>query len=749
MKDQRATVLRQLRLRAGLTQEELAERAGLSVRTIRGLETGTRRNPQLTSLRRLADAMDLARDERDQLVTLGSATPAASVSPVPRQLPAPPRGFTGRDNELTALTHARDAAAGQAPTVVITAVAGAGGIGKTSLAVHWAHHQIDRFPDGQLFVDLRGFSPDTDPLDPLIAVRGFLDALGVASDRIPVDLDGQVALYRSLVAGKRMLVVLDNAAGDEQVEPLLPGTPTCTVLVTSRRTLTALITRYGARHLPLGIFTEREAHALVAQHLGDARVAAEPDVAAALIRLCGRYPLALTLMASRAQARPRIPLAEFAAELAESGLDTLDDVVPAASLPAVLSWSLRNLGAEQRTMFALLGTAPGDDISLPAAASLTGLPLPRARTVLRELEEASLLDRRPGDRYAMHDLIRAYAATIAYHSLADEEREGSLRRILDFYLHTGHTAARLLDPHRRPLRLDPSAPGTHPRLLPDVPAALVWFDTEHPCLLAAQHTAAIRGWHHIVWQLAWTLTAFYYRRGHRRERLAIWRAAVDAAEHLPDPTAGTYAHRNLGSAYAALERHEEAIGHLHQALALAGQHRNHPDQAHAHRALASVWGLTGDDQRALHHATHALELFRVTAQPMAEARALNLVGWFAARLGDYDTARARCQAALPLHRKHNNRDGEAESLDILGYVAQHTGHHQEAIDRYQQALSVYRGLGDTYLSAGILDRLGYPYVALGEHDRARTVWREALKLYRQQGRDEGRDHVQRQLDDLG
>ncbi|SMD22942.1 AfsR/SARP family transcriptional regulator [Kibdelosporangium aridum] len=405
---------------------------------------------------------------------------------VPRHLPAAPASFVGRRNELdrldTTLRPGIEPAGATGAAVLISALGGAGGIGKTWLVLHWAHHNAHRFPDGQLFVDLRGFSPDSSPLTPSTAVRGFLTALGVDPGHIPTDLDAQAALYRSKVAGKRMLIVLDNAADSSQVEPLLPGTATCTVLVTSRKKLATLITRYGARQIQLGILTRQEAHALLTTRLDPARVDTEPEAANTLIRLCGHYPLALAIMTRQAHTRPTIPLAEFAAELRDLGLDALNSNDPTASLPAVLSWSLRGLTAKQRTVFALLGVAPGIDISLQAAASLTGLSPENAREALTVLEDASLLDRHAHGRYSMHDLIRDYAT--AQH-LADDTREAALRRVTDFYAHTILSGLQFLAPARaRQIRLEPPLPGTQPYSIPDAPTAMAWFNAEHHNLLA-------------------------------------------------------------------------------------------------------------------------------------------------------------------------------------------------------------------------------------------------------------------------
>ncbi|NKE62110.1 AfsR/SARP family transcriptional regulator, partial [Lentzea sp. PSKA42] len=385
--------------------------------------------------------------QADPELTVAAHTEPATPPPVSRQLPIAPRSFTGRTDELAELTAAMDSStAGHGATVLVSAIGGAGGIGKTWLALHWAHQNAHHFPDGQLFVDLHGFSPTDRPVEPDDAVRGFLTALGVAPDRVPDELDAKAALYRSLVAGKRMLVVLDNAATTDQVVPLLPGSPTCAVLVTGRNKLASLIDRYGARHLQLDVLTDDEARALLVGRLGAERVAAEPGATEDLIDLCGRYPLALSIMTRHAHTRPREPLAEFAAELRELGLDMLDHRDdPAASLPAVLSWSLRGLTTEHQQVFGLLGIAPGPDIGFPAAASLTGLSVARTRMALHALEDASLIDHRPGGRFAMHDLVRAYAATHA-DAVPEPVRDAALEQVVDFYLHTAHAAADLVEP---------------------------------------------------------------------------------------------------------------------------------------------------------------------------------------------------------------------------------------------------------------------------------------------------------------
>ncbi|MEU8416965.1 tetratricopeptide repeat protein [Amycolatopsis japonica] len=697
--------------------------------------------------------------------------PPRPAPTIPRQLPAAPGLFTGRTTELArldrALTHAAapqgpdtdtrepttaaptTGPAGVGTTVLVSAIGGAGGIGKTWLALAWAYRHLERFPDGQLFVDLHGFSPTGEPVQPAVAVRGFLDALGVDPNRVPADLDAQATLYRSLVAGRRMLIVLDNAATRDQVAPLLPGSPSCMVLVTGRYRLASLIDRHGVRHLPLGVLSPEEARGLLAARLGADRVAAEPEAVDELIGLCGGHPLALSITARTAGTRPGVALAEAAAELRDLGLEALDhDTDPAASLPTVLSWSLRYLTDTQRTVFALLGIAPGPDTTPPATAALTGLPDRLARRTLNGLENASLLERRPGGRYAMHDLVRRYAKDTAHTTLPEEVREAALTRAGDFHLHTAHAADRLLHPHRPLVRPEPPAPGVHPHPLPDTAAALAWLDAEHATLLATQRTAATLGHHHTVWHLAWNLHTFHWRRGHRHDDVTTWQAALEAADHLPDPATRSRTHRLLGHACSLLGLHEQASTHLERALDLTVRHHDPTEQAHTHRILAIAWEQRGDDRQALEHAHHALDLYRALDQPLWEADALNAVGWHAARLGQFDTAREHCQAALTLHRHHHDPAGEATALDSLGYIAHHTGDHHQALDHYHHALTLYRGLGNTYEVADTLDGVGHPNAARGRHEQARTVWREALQLYRDQGRDADAERVQHQLDDL-
>ncbi|MBB5803321.1 DNA-binding SARP family transcriptional activator/tetratricopeptide (TPR) repeat protein [Saccharothrix ecbatanensis] len=672
-------------------------------------------------------------------------TSSAVAPAVPRQLPAAPAPFVGRHEELDLLDATlRDTST---TTVVISAIAGAGGIGKTWLALHWAHRHADRFPDGQLFVDLRGFGPAGTPMDSTVAVRGFLDALGVEPGRIPASLHAQTGLFRSLVAGKRMLLVLDNAANAAQTTPLLPGSPTCTVVVTSRNQLPGLITGHGAHHVRLDVLSDAEAHTVLTDRLGLARVTAEPAAAKALIGLCGGFPLALSIIAGHLHTRPDLPLAALAVEFRDVGLDVLDDDDPAASLPAVLSWSYQALISRQATVFSLLGIAPGPDIGLPAATSLTGLSPDETRTAVHGLAQASLISQDSRGRLRMHDLVRRYATDTA-RRLPDEVRDAALRRVVNFYLHTAYTGERILDPHRPPIRLDTPEPGTRPHVLPDTHAAFDWFDTENLNLLAAQHIATTHRWYAAVWQLTWTLTTFQNRRGHSHDQLAVTRTGLAAGRHLDAPAVHILTQRLVGMAYASVGRFDEAVEHLHQALTLAERHDDLLNQARNHRGLAWTWRNAGDNHKALNHATRALDVHRLLDNPVEEALSRCLTACYAALVGDYDRASEHCEVGLLQCRRYGIREGEAAILTTMGYISHHTGHHHRAIRDYHAAITLHRDMCDTYHVADDLAQLGHPHTALGHHDRARAVWQEALELYREQGRDTDAERVRQQLDGL-
>jgi tetratricopeptide (TPR) repeat protein len=659
--------------------------------------------------------------------------PAPLTTPlaVPAQLPGDVPGFAGRVEHLTRLDALLAGAATEAPTaVVITAVSGTAGVGKTALAVHWAHRAASRFPDGQLYANLRGFGPGGQVVDPAAAVRGFLDAFGVPAEQVPADLDAQGALYRSLLAGKRMLVILDNARDAEHVRPLLPGTPTAFAIVTSRNSLTGLVAADGAHPLALDLLSTAEARQLLARRLPE-RVAAEPDAVEAIITACARLPLALSIAAARA-AQSSFPLASLAAELADAAdrLGALDAGDPATQVRAVFSWSYQALTPPAARLFRLLGLHPGPDVSAAAAASLAGLPLPAAGRLLAELTRASLITQHAPGRYSFHDLLAAYAADVAHDTESEGGRGAATTRLLDHYVHTAHSAARLLDPFQDPILLPLTGPA--PATTPEQPAgaeeAAAWLQAERPVLLATIRLAAGAGSVTHAWQLAWALHTFLQRRGRWHDWAGAWQTVVADTDQLANPAAAGYAHRARAVAGTWLGRYSEARTHLRRALQLYAEAGDPAGQAYTHLALAGHWERQNQPEQSLDHAQQALLLYRAAGHPRGQANALNAVGWFCVKIGDYAQALDSCGQALALHQQAGDRSGEASTWDSLGYAHHHLGHAAEAIDCYQHALDIYRDLGDQYWQADTFSHLGDTHAAAGDDTAARAAWKNALEI---------------------
>lgn len=670
---------------------------------------------------------------------------------VPAQLPLETRGFTGRADELARLDGILAATAQRRAAVVVSAVSGTAGVGKTALAVHWGHRVADRFPDGRLYVDLRGFDPSGTAVTPDQAVRGFLDALGVPSAHLPVDLQARVGLYRSLLAGRRVLIVLDNARDADQVRPLLPGSAGCLAVVTSRSRLTGLVAAEGAHPLPLDVLSPAEARDLLTHRLGTQRVAAEPDAVAEIITRCGSLPLALAVATARAAAHPAFPLGAVADELRDShgSLDAFAGGDLSTDVRAVFSWSYEALTPVQARLFALLGLAPGADIGLFALASLAGLPGSETRAVLRALENLHLVEQHEPGRWRMHDLVRLYAAERGRADLSPDDRDAALRRLIAFYLHTACATRRLLGMDEMPPGLGDPEPGCRPQRLNTQAEAVRWLAGELPNLLAAQRLAADLGRRRLVWQIAWSVDHFQSLLGHVHDKVALWQAALAALDSDDALDVHVMVHRQLGHAAAHAGSHDEATRHLKHALTLAERAGARGIQARIHLTIAQAYGQQDRPRDALEHSIRALRLHKELDHPAAKAATLNSVGWYSARLGDHDQARLHCEAALPLARRIGHEGIEADVLDSLGYIAHHTGRHQEAVDHYRLAVARYRAVGGDYWAADTLDRLGHAYHALGRRAAARTTWEEAAAMYGDQHRSALAERVQRQLDDLG
>jgi DNA-binding SARP family transcriptional activator/Tfp pilus assembly protein PilF len=664
--------------------------------------------------------------------------PGPDRPPVPHQLPAAIRYFAGRQPELVALTELLDQLPGPAGTVAIFAVAGMAGVGKTTLAVSWAHKVADRFPDGQLYVNLRGYSPSSIPTSPATAIRGFLDALGTPAHRIPSDLDAQSALYRSLLAGRRMLIVLDNARDAEQVRPLLPGASGCLVLVTSRDQLIGLVAADGARVLTLNLFTHAEAHDLLGRRLGQHRTTSQPEAADQIVSACAGLPLALAIVAAQAETQPGFPLAALAAELGESRykLPHLNGGDAATDLRATFNWSYETLPPDVARLFRLLALHPGPDISVPAAASLAGLSCGETRDLLSHLTRANLINEHCRGRYALHDLLRAYGAERAQRDDSAAGRHAAIRGMLDHYLYTAYAATLLLYPHRDAISL-PDNRDVRPERLASRDEAMRWFNAECPVLLAAVHSAATTGFPAHAWQLAWSLATYLDRQGHWRELESTQHVALEAARRLDDPEGEGEAYLHLARAVLLLGNRAAAKSHYRRALKVFTLAPNRAGQARAHRGLGIVSGRQGNRCEALRHAELALRLYREIGHESGQATALNNVGWCQVQLGDHRQALVHCRNAFELFRKIGDRDGQAGTLDSLGSALHQLGNHADAIDCYRRALGLWREIGDRYSQAVVLSHLGETHGAAGNRRAARDSWQQAALILDELGHSDG------------
>jgi DNA-binding SARP family transcriptional activator len=649
--------------------------------------------------------------------------------PVPAQLPLATRAFAPRVREL-ALLDAMLADSRRTESMLITVVSGTAGAGKTSLAVHWAHSVRRSFPDGQLYVDLRGFGNDA-VVDPPAVLRRFLDAYGIPVSRIPAGLDELAGLYRSVLADRQVLVVLDNARDVEQVRPLLPGSPGCAVVVTSRNKLTELVAFEGAQPITLGLLTDDEARDLLTRRMGAERVAAEPVAITDVISLSARLPLALALAAASCVTRPELTVGEVTTQLrAVAG--------PFDALQSVFSWSYRAVARDAARLFRLLGLHPGPNFTEPAAASLIGVPVASVRPLLAELISANLLQEFVPGRYGFHDLLWTYALDRAGCDENQATRTAATNRLFDHYLHTSMRAAMVLTPHRPPIH-DLSLPqaGVVVAMPPDRDAAVAWFTHERAALGALVKRAAADGQDMYAWQLAWAIQDFLDRWGHWEDQLANQAVATDAARRLGLPAAEGHAHISASTTFARLGDYDLAQAHLQLALELFAAAGDFASQAKVQYQLGWLSNRQGRHDLARGHARQALRLYRAAGQPIMAARALNSLGWGYALSGDFVRARPRCELALAQLCHLGDLAFQAGTSDSLGYIHHHLGNSDLAIAHYLRALELYRGHDDRYYEADTLDHLGDAYRAAGDVAAARTAWEQATKIFDQLGHSDG------------
>jgi tetratricopeptide (TPR) repeat protein len=658
-------------------------------------------------------------------------TPRLPSVPPPAQLPHDLPMFTGRRTELDealALLTGHDGR--PAETVVISAIAGMAGIGKTTLAVHWAHRVADRFPDGQLYVNLRGYDPSGAVMSSGEAVRLFLDALGVPPERLPHGADAQVALYRSLLARRRFLVLLDNARDTDQVRPLLPGAPGCLAIVTSRNQLSGLVSAHGAHSLTLRPLDAEQARVFLARRLGAERLEGVSGAVAEITALCAGLPLALACVAARAAAHPHFPLSAIAAELRamHGSLDAFSRTDVSTNVSAVFSWSSSAVSPGAARLFRLLALHPGPDFSVPAAAALAGLPAREARQLLTELADVHLIGEHAPGRYAFHDLLRAHAAELVHARHPESEREAATDRLYACYLHTAHAADQLLTPHADSLPPGELPAGAAAEPLADDQQALTWLTAEYPVLLSVIDAAAHSGRDRLACLLTWSLEPFFDRRGHWHDYAAAHRTALESALRLAAPAWEARGLRGLARAEGRLGLHDRSRARLGRALELFTDVGDAIGRANTHRSLGWICDQQGDLPGALRHNQQALELFRDGAHQAAQASVLNAVGWYHALLGQYRQSLNHCFEALAMLQDLGDRYGQAATWHSIAYAHHHLGRHLHALLGYRNALALCQALGMPHMEASTLVDMGDTLLAMGDHDDAHAAWRQALTL---------------------
>jgi DNA-binding SARP family transcriptional activator/Flp pilus assembly protein TadD len=712
----------------------------------------------------------------------GPAGGGGGRRPVPRELPADVPAFTGRAAELAELDrllagHAED---GKPDTVVVSAVAGTAGVGKTALAVRWAHRAAAQFPDGQLYVNLRGYDPGQ-PVAAADALAGFLNSLGVQDQGIPAELAQRAALYRSLLAVRRILVVLDNASDVEQVRPLLPGAAGCRVVVTSRDALAGLVARDGARRLDLDLLPIADAVALLRAVIG-ARVDAEPEATQTLAERCARLPLALRVAAELAVAQPALPLADLAAELTdEQGrLELLHAGGDSrTAVRAVFSWSCSHLDLSAVQAFALLGLHPGPDLEPYAAAAIVGVTLPEARRVLALLAAAHLIAPSPTvpGRHAMHDLLRAYARDLADSREDEEAQRQAITRLLDHYLAVAATAMEILHPYKRLSK--PAVPVSEAPapLIADKDAARAWLDGQLGCLVAAALHACAHGWPDHVIRLADTLFRYLAYSRPSAEAVTLLSLALSAARSTGSRSAEINALNQLGGLLLTMNQFPEATRLLRSCLALAKEAGNRGAQGPALGNLGNIDLQQGRYRQAADYYAQSLALAREVGNSRVQAMSLAFLGECALRccryheaigyleqshaiaaemgerliesyilshvgyceiaLANYPQATRHLRQGMALARQLHLRREEAYALGGLGKIQLARSHHSQAARLLQRAIVMYREAGSRYGEAEMLSSLGEVLLAAGRPEQARSEHAAALVLASQIGNRHG------------
>ncbi|MEV6243115.1 BTAD domain-containing putative transcriptional regulator [Lentzea sp. NPDC051838] len=642
--------------------------------------------------------------------------------PVPRQLPVAVPRFIGRSAELGAL--------GSLTRGSIVAITGTAGVGKTTLAVHWAREIASRFPDGQLYVNLRGFDQHRAPMTCGDALGRFLEGLGVAPDRVPADLDAAAALYRSLVADRRILVLLDNARDAEHVRPLLPGPSSCLVLITSRDRLTGLVVNEGMQQLALDVLSHAEAHALLVSRLGAERVGAADE----LIKWCGGLPLALAIVAARAAQSPSLPLSALVAELADerTRLDTLDTGDAATSVRTVFQWSYQQLSPSAARMFRLIGVHPGPDITVPAAASLAGLPVEETLACVRELVRANLLVEHVPGRFNCHDLLRVYAADRAAAEESAEARDAALERTFDHYLHTliavdaNHHAR-----HRQFVKEPVPLPGTSPEAFTELEAVHDWFRAERNVLRAVIAQSEAHGFDRHTWQLVWIAFDLVDRIGPWQDWMWALASAERAAARAGELERAAKMMFLEAVAVARLGRYEHAARRFAESGRAYAELGDVPGQVRCQSGLAWTLILRDRPHESLKTAQAALDLQRGDASATNEliSMALHQVAEGLIFVGEYQKALECCAELETLRQGIENPYDSGHEAMTRGAILVRLDEFGQAVELLNQSIIWFNQVGSWSDIATAQRWLGEAYLGLGDFVRARRVWIESLEAW--------------------
>ncbi|MFI6345775.1 AfsR/SARP family transcriptional regulator [Streptomyces sp. NPDC050560] len=645
----------------------------------------------------------------------------------PSQLPFSSGIFTGRTEEMASLT---GLVPGPDDAVSGIVVSGMAGVGKTTLALRLARQAADRFPDGQLYTDLRGFSADGEAVSPTEVLRIFLHALGIPPRYVPSAHEERAGLYRSLLAGRRVLILLDNARDAQQVRPLLPAATGSMVVITSRNRLDGLVAVEGMHHLSLGPFSIPEAREAVIQRIGAARAAREPEALDTIIRECGQLPLALSVVAARILTGRDLKLSAVAKDLAEGRrLNAFSLGDPATDLRTVFSWSVDALSPAARGLFFLLADFAHPHVTPEAAASAMALPLHATEVLLDELTRAHLVVRERHHHIALHDLMHALAVECTDRHGDEAARHAARHRVVYHQLHTARRAATQLAPHSvESLGIPAPPPGTTVRDLPDRSQAAAWLDDELPVLLALVEKADTWGLPELAWRLGQTVAHHLDRRGQWRTQLTVQRAALTAAGHADSALGRAHALRALGFAHGRLGESAAAHSLLGEALALFEELGLPDNQARTHRLLAFCANNEGYHTRALRHYERAFALYHATGTVSGQASVLNEQGWTEILLGHHQQALTLCREAIELHEGIRDANGAAAAWDSLGCAQHGLGRYAEAAESFERSLALYRAISDRTLEADTLIHLGDTHAARGARTEAEAAWREALAL---------------------